>query len=306
MAIPKTAGSDWLVAAASGELDDRTVDRVADPLVRHRNGNRGHSIDLSAVTFVTPFALVSLAAILSFRNNRGGIRIGCPESQDCRQYLAVSGFLQAMRPFVSFEGVDDLIDTAPSWSADTVLPLTRLEADEIQDLHQGVQRRLGNMLRGAAHRPRDLAPILSTIQEACANVFQHARCRDAWLAAQRYLNRYTRDPYVEVAIADAGCGIRESLATRFRNFSRLSDGEVLERMLTEGLSRFEDPNRGTGYWVLQDATRQRDGSFYLRSGSGAVRRPRGSGLQRVVLSTRWPGTQLQVRLTCPRATLPPV
>ncbi len=226
--------------------------------------------------------------------------VRCPSNTNCRQYLTTSGFLQLIGKRAAVEGVHEFALAGPSSTADTVLPLTRLEEETaLLGLRDNVRVKLEMMLgaRGGGSI-RELAPILSTIQEACANVFQHAGSGVAWIAAQRYKNRYTGHRYVEVGIADAGCGIRESLATRLEEFRRASDSEAVSRMLAEGLSRFADPYGGNGYQVLQEATRIRDGSFYLRSGHGAVSRRRHSAPQREDFVTRWPGTQLMVRFTC--------
>jgi hypothetical protein len=276
---------------------------LLDPVAQRPEAGRQAEalvVDLAGVTFVTPFALVTLAALVARRDGGAPVRVVCPSHADCRQYLAVSGFLQQITMFVTVDGADGLLWAAPSWGANTVLPLTRLDnGTALQALRGRVQERLVTML--GAHeqqRRREIAPILSTILEACTNVFEHANYPVVWLAAQRYVNSFTGAAYVEIAIADAGRGIKESLVTRLVHLRPVADGEAIERMLTEGLSRFEESYRGNGYQLLQEATRERDGSFFLRSGNGAVSHPRRSGLRREGFGSRWPGTQLAVRLTC--------
>jgi hypothetical protein len=69
-------------------------------------------------------------------------------------------------------------------------------------------------------------------------------------------------------------------------------------MLKERLTSSPQAFRGNGYFVLQKATKELSGSFQLRSGTAEVVRPRGGGNRRRDGLAAWPGTFLDVSLTC--------
>ena len=191
------------------------------------------------------------------------------------------------------------------WSAHTLLPLTRVDTKkgenaEIQRLMRQVDDRLEEMLGSGGQRWRpQKSSIRSTVRELCMNVFHHAEADEGWIAAQRYFNHYTGDPYIEIAIGDAGQGIRKSLAPSYLELRSAADSAAMIRMVTEQLTSSRDQRRGNGYYVLQRATRLLDGSFLLWSGSGAVRQHRSSQkLKATDHATSWPGTQLKITLTC--------
>jgi hypothetical protein len=288
----------------TGELTQSSVGAFLDPLSAPDldvSASDAVVLDMAGVRFVKPAPVVALAAILErVCANKFRPVILLPESYDCRRYLATNGFVSALASVADFEAADDVIALKPSGDSDTVLPLTYIAGtDEIPPLLRGVERRIDDMLGTSDDGwERSKRPILSTIRELCENVFQHAGKAPGWIAAQRYQNRWTGKPYLELAIGDAGRGIRRSLATSHTELLKASDGDALERMLAEGLSRLEQPYRGNGYYVLQLATKELDGSFHLRSGTAALVRPRRGSIQRRDELAWWPGTQLQVTLTC--------
>ncbi len=292
--------------AASGELSARALQPLLDPLFPGGllpPGVVTHVIDLRAVRFISPGPLVTLATILAGRSPAlPAVRLVVPDNADCRRYLAAAGFLQPIGECADIEGAADLMGYGPS-ELETVLPLTRLCASsEIPALLHRVEGRLDTMMGcGSGTWETTKRPILSTIRELCENVFQHADGSTGWIAAQRYQTK-VGTPFVEVAIADRGRGIRRSLATRHTELLLSSDAQALERMLTEKLSRHSNEFRGTGYYVLQRATRELDGSFHLRSGAGTAERARRGSLQHHDCSATWPGTQLQARFTCVSAS----
>ena len=287
------------VLSASGELARTGAGRLLDQLADDR-GLSPIDLDLTGVTFVTPFAAASIAAALhGWPAPPDGVRLLCPSDSNCKRYLAASGFLQSIAEVIDVIGDDGLSDVKPSWGATTVLPLSRIEdCSRIPELLDMIEERLDLMLgRSGEGWTNTKRPIVSTIREICQNIFDHADFPHGWLAAQQYRNQWNGRPYVEVGIADAGRGIRRSLATRHVEVLHATDGEAVERALG-GLSRMENTYRGTGYFILQKATKDLDGSFYLRSGAGAIAQNRRGAARREEELPAWRGTYLHLRLTC--------
>jgi hypothetical protein len=289
--------------ALHGDMTLADLEFFLDPLLEgkvvHR-GARDTVLDLTAVRFVPPGPIVALTAIVEHLS-LGGFRprIVVPALPDCRRYLAANGFIAAASAFADLEGAGDVLGQSSSGS-DTVLPLTRLASiDDIPPLLRDIESRLDEMLgSGSSGWERAKGPLRSTVRELCANVAEHAGGAPGWIAAQRYRNHQAGTPFVRIAIGDAGRGIRRSLATQHTELLKASDGEALERMLKERLTSSPQAFRGNGYFVLQKATKELSGSFQLRSGTAEVVRPRGGGNRRRDGLAGWPGTFLDVSLTC--------
>jgi anti-sigma regulatory factor (Ser/Thr protein kinase) len=289
----------------NGSLNMSALPQLLDPILPGGGAARVCDeivLDLSEVTFVTPGGLAPFAALVeSVRAELPPLRLEAPADPGCRFYLASSGFLQMLQGVATVRGADGLDGVRPGSAPETVLPLTRLGQDaDLEALVAHLERKLDQLLGCADDAWSETkGRIISAVQEICANVFQHAGGAPGWVSAQKYRPRNGSNPFLEVSIADAGVGIRRSLAGRYPEFAVAQDGEVLERMVRERLSRHTNPVRGCGYFTLQESTSRLDGSFGLRSGSGGVRRERRS--RQVVRASDlplWPGTHLEMRVTC--------
>jgi len=289
--------------ACRGDLALTDLERFLDPLVEGkvvRGGAHEAVLDLTGVQFVSPGPIVALTAILEHLSLGGTrARILAPSRYDCRRYLVANGFVAAASAFADFDGIDD-VRGGSSGASDTVLPLTRLASiDDIPPLLRDIESRLDEMLgSGSKGWERAKGPLRSTVRELCANIAEHAGGTSGWIAAQRYRNHRAGTPFVRIAIGDAGRGIRRSLATQHTELLRATDGEALERMLKEHLTSSPQAFRGNGYFVLQKATEELAGSFHLRSGTAEIQRPRGGGDRRRNGLVAWPGTFLDISLTC--------
>lgn len=286
------------VITCRGTFNQANLIKLVDPLISPL-GNNDLIIDFSRVTFVKPFPIVTLTAMLaSDVTSSKNISFRCPTDSQAANYLATCGFIHYAKDYAEIDGSKRLLEIEPSSSSRTLLPLTCLDKDsDIKAIIDSVRNQLDSVM-GTSGKALKMA-VKGTIQELCANIFQHAHIDKGWIFAQQYFNSYKDQPYVEISIGDAGCGIKSSLCMRFSEFLPKSDEEVMINMISERLSRHEAPNRGTGYHVLQQAAKDHDGSFSLRSGTGLVRQPRknptlkGSGVL-----PWWPGTQLLVVLSC--------
>lgn len=273
------------------------MSRLVDQLVGSSVAIRGDTIvDLRAVRFAEPYALALCASMLEERAAAGSaITVLCPPAASCGWYLARCGFIANVEAFGEVVCTADLREPVPDHPQGTVLPLQMLRSsDEITAVSA--------MFEAFLSPGRDQAtirPILSTLEELCVNIFHHAAYPLGWFAGQRYWNNGQGREFVELAIVDAGQGIRRSLGTRFPRFLDAEDSVVLRQMLDEGLSSSTDPFRGNGYHVLQRAASQLDGQFTLRSGTGVILQGRGTPLRRRDYPLSWPGTQLRVRFTLP-------
>ena len=268
-------------------------------LARGTGGRRKGVLDLSKLEFITPYGVIVLITMLN-RDAHGfrSLRLICPKSIDCLNYLGVSGFFQHLPNYVTLKEDLGRATKEASWTSQTVLPLTHLDnTSRVAEVTKKVRERISQMMGDTSDGERGsiMQLIPSTTKELCQNVFDHARVDQGWVAAQRYSNAST--PYIELAIGDAGCGIRATLVDEYPELRERREASVLRLMIDEGLSRRE--GGGMGYSLLRRAADKLDGRFLLRSGRGAVRKPRyRSGLTSSMKDCEWPGTQLMVRFSC--------
>lgn len=288
-----------LTISPRGSIGLATAGKFIDPLCDLTT--RRVVVDLSAVTFAEPFAIVRLAAQLEFIKRSGvEVRVVCPSNAACRRYLASSNFLQIISMFTEVHGDQQLRGVQASWESRTVLPLTRLaDTSDLASVITRIENRLNSVLgKTEGETRRMIGAFRGTVLEMCGNVFQHAEYPYAWIAAQRYR---PRDPYLDLVIADAGRGVRSSLATSHPDLVGADDTEALRRALA-GLSRFDDPDRGGGFLNMQRAADDLNAHVNVRSGRGGIVRARGGALTLQSHSSEWPGTTLRVRIPCSRGS----
>ncbi|HEY9229562.1 MAG TPA: ATP-binding protein [Gemmatimonadaceae bacterium] len=300
----------WPVVAPTRDLNVDTIPIVLDALVRSKAAAQPGDtmrLDLTRVRFVTPAALVQLAAILTADVSWAAIDLDPPLDEECRRYLTWVGFFSAVAARVRVVGDTPVAQPGPL-KLDTVLPLTRLQPGELMKRDtERVEGQLRDVLHsGDATWRQGRQAIVSTVRELCVNVYQHAGVTlggvPGWISVQRWQNRRDGSSFVEIALSDAGRGVRASLSTTYPDFNTASDGTVLERVLREELSSRALPGTsggGTGFNVLKRSAATLNGSFWLRSGTATIHlQRRRTQIPNAVSGEHWPGTHLVVRLSC--------
>ena len=258
------------------------------------------TLDLSEVRFVRPSGLVALATYVDAAVN-DGIRVSLtsPRSSDCCEYMAASGVLQYCASIAEVIGASGRESKSSSLS-NTVLALhvVETESDAVAarlEVARGLHQVLGS---GNMKWEGIRKAIAAAIHEMCTNIAFHARARRGFVIAQRYFNRFQERHWVEFAVGDAGVGIRETLSEAYPDLATAPERHVLKRMITERLTRRSD-HGGSGYYTLQRAVREHNGTLTLHSGCGqVVLRPRAATPQLSTLGVRWPGTVLAATIDC--------
>jgi hypothetical protein len=299
MPVPfSTAHQDPTSFEVRGALGHARMEKVLEFLATCPPGSVP-TIDLGEISWVHPSALVAFRAGLdTFEQTGRSVTIACPTNLNVLSYMAALGFLQMVPACVRLTGTQGIERNRASGS-DRLVPLTRLSStDDMEQVIETVSRLDGMLGAGDGEWIKTKGAVLSTITEICSNIFHHANVGHGWVAAQTYFNRFTAGDYIELAIGDAGRGIKATLAEALQELAPLPDEVVLARMLNEHLSSRTASGGGMGYYVLQQAARQLDGQFWLRSGLGGISHPRRGAWQAEPLSFCWQGTFVHVRLTC--------
>ena len=189
-------------------------------------------LDLRNVEFVTPCALgilrVSLESAIAAGRTAPGCRLVHPASPDIDAY---------MRRMDVFAGLVNYSSPEPFRRHDPVrfAPMVTFEGE------QGAADAARELVRsiGLGYSARVNAHLRSAMVEFAENVPLHSGVGSGVAGAQGW----TGLGEVEVALADAGIGISESLRQNTR-YADLSDEEALRRALDVRVSGLADDRRG--------------------------------------------------------------
>jgi anti-sigma regulatory factor (Ser/Thr protein kinase) len=258
--------------------------------------------DFAPLAGIEPFGmLLAGAAMRSFIKQRAGRNIsadGVRAGDAAKEYLAHLGF---------FQWVGLPIGRAPGDAAGGAnwMPITILTRAEFERRMRETMQPLGQAVQVESERFARLvtqknelklnAPLAYCFREVIRNVFEHAETDRCAVCAQK-----CSDGRVEIAIVDAGRGIRSSLEEKH---SIKDDAAALEHALRPGVSRnlSDDPddpwgNSGFGLYVLSELGKAL-GHFRIVSGTAAL------SLEKVgaaVELTSLCGTAIQLRLKPPK------
>jgi hypothetical protein len=130
--------------------------------------------------------------------------------------------------------------------------------------------------------------------EICQNVVDHSGGPGLALA-QCYL-RAGGAPEIRLAVADAGIGVRASLAPCYADSTpgAWDDRTAVRLAFRSGVTGSGDPDRGLGLTAVADMVRVWGGALRLRSGTAAC----DVGVRPGVIGglADFPGTQVNIRL----------
>jgi hypothetical protein len=203
--------------------------------------------------------------------------------------------------------IDELfvVDAAPADDVDVVPPPSRdpvlLEVTLVKegaDVHRAVARlkARADLLLVSRLGYSGLAADRFTVAmaEVCQNVVDHSGGPGLALA-QCYLHGGDAAE-IRLAVADAGIGVRASLAPRYadRVPGAWDDATAVRLAFRRGVTGSGDPDRGLGLAAVAGMVRAWGGSLRLRSGTAACEVGARPGVRTGLAS--FPGTQVAIRL----------
>lgn len=228
--------------------------------------NSGGSFDLSGVRFVSPAALVQLAAACHVVAREGGNASILVPDPSVRSYLARAGLEGAL---------DDVAQIQPSTSrAYRAWHGTNPMLIEVSKIKSGAElpELLDRIIWALQHRLRfrksDAFDVATVVSEVCQNTFDHNDDTFGFLAMQVYGGTTKR--FLEIGIADYGIGLAKSLRRNAKN-PAVSDDRAILLATRPGVSAIDDPTRGTGLHHLLQKTYRHRGSVQIRSGRAKLR-----------------------------------
>jgi len=261
-------------------------------------------VDFSQTRFALPLgALMFVSAYRRFRTqDQLEMRMeGINFDVAAHGYLGHMGFFKAMgAPFGKRPG--------ESPGSETYVPITILDMSDLETAHKSKlldqydEPPIGSLVDAESMnlaklvtqdlRPNINRPIAYCFREIIRNVFEHSGERKCAFYAQRWNNGF-----IEVAIADRGKGIHESLRSKHQVDSHR---DALMTAMLPGVSTGTDSaegqwaNSGFGLFVLSELGKNL-GSFSLCSGNTSARAADGS-VSYVEYSASFCGTAVGLKI----------
>jgi anti-sigma regulatory factor (Ser/Thr protein kinase)/anti-anti-sigma regulatory factor len=236
-------------------------------------------IDLSGVEFIDPFGLAGLleAGCYISRVINKKLILHLPISSSVIGYLQRMGFLEMASSFFEFQLTHSFIDGPGLYAPgleDVLLKLTKIEgSQDIHNIVNDVRESAASILQSYLNYDEEsIASFLVALSEICQNIPEHSQ-DIGLIGIQKYFyKRRLNKNVVKIAVMDIGIGIRESLRPRFDlNLGQAwSDLMALEKVLLEGVSRYDDPGRGQGLIRVRELIEKWNGRISIRSHTAKV------------------------------------
>jgi hypothetical protein len=252
--------------------------RAADDLLAQLHPEAG-VLDLRAVDWVRPAVMVGVAALAHRADGEGrALELRAPTRPEPAGYAARMRLGHVLADF----GVQhDLPESRERDQREHLIEVAVIDGDPAAArLAELVFRKL---------EPVDVAlarALHGSVAEIGANAPEHSGTV-GFMAAQTLPRRNE----LLLAVGDAGVGIRATLAHR----GAADDEGAIELATRERVSRFDEPDRGTGLpSAIRLVTGQR-GSLYIATGTASIRHF-GTTRRYLGAAQPYPGTILEVRI----------
>ncbi len=230
------------------------------------------TLDLSDVSFIDPFGMISIIGVCRHLHNVYGIssHIVLPTGD--------SGIYMERAGFTSIQEQDSFIEV----SKKRILSFKSLFVDNTnnnvgvlkffcseKDIAK-INQEVDVWMMHNSFSEDDRNNILTFISEMVQNVVQHSDTpQRGVLCIQSYVKR-NGEAFLSWAIGDSGIGIRQSLIDAgLENMSKLNDSSAIKEVVSNGISRFQDDvTRGNGLSKLYKAAKEKRTTLYIHSHSG--------------------------------------
>ena len=243
---------------------------AVDPFIPPATGAGRLAFDFSATTFTRPAGMVSLLAVMD-RIRRAGddhkIALMLPQSNAVRTYWRLAGIMDALGEFCDFEGMPEQ-DALPA--PVPVKPMVKCshfrDESDADRLSVEMEDSFMSALRGYASLANECC---ETFTELITNAVYHAEGGGGFALAQYC--EYQDGPAIEIAVADSGIGIWNSLNKNIELTGIDSDCAAIKLALKEGVTSVGSKYRGFGLcYVAANVQLEPNRRLAIRSGNGII------------------------------------
>ena len=254
-------------------------------------------LDFTDTRFIRPVGIVSFLATLERIAKQAGeskLELRLPLSEDVCVYLLQTGIFDLMREYGFFTGPQPEEVIPEQSPARPMIPCNRFRTEsDIDALADQMEVRFQTEFTGLASL---LQPCHVIFSELVLNAVYHAESDGGYVLAQQY--NYSAGPVVDIAVADCGIGVRNSLSKNPDLALIDSDSDAIKLALQEGVTSLRQSNRGYGLnHVTDDVMKGRDRRMVMRSGYGIITQGNGNTTQDEH-DVYYPGTIVNVTIPC--------
>jgi len=257
-----------VVISVPSSLDDQTFEQVLDQLAP-LPADAKILIDARYTTWASPYGLTALLTLAQTREVKPLFQ--GPEKDDTASYWSRANFFKYAEELFEMHGKVPGPRTGDSGALLEITPVSR--SDDVHTVVERIQTKAAAIITNNLHlESRAVMGFAMTLSEACQNIVEHAG-RGGWVAVQNYNYRKRMGrQIVQIAVCDAGVGIRQSLESGGRRplSDRWDDGIAIEAALLGGTSRFLDHGRGQGFKGIKGYVTKWGGKVAVRSGTSRV------------------------------------
>ena len=214
--------------------------------------------DFSPIEFVRPAGLASIVALMKFSKHLGVAEryyFREPKDSDVRQYLKRMGFYGQFG--IIKEQVNQKIKSLS----------TLCELREVKDEFEAykVTEQLVKIVREQVQPRKEMMQVIShALGEIVDNIFHHSKSPvNGFVCAQTYKG----EGEVEIAVADCGVGIKESLKGNPIYKGIRDNAEAIEIALGKMTTGKPGTNSGQGLFVCQRYVKENSGQMDVISGN---------------------------------------
>jgi anti-sigma regulatory factor (Ser/Thr protein kinase) len=294
--VPKVKVIQFSISSLDGRaVDTMFSEAMAQLDLSTKRSGEPVMVDMSNATFVDPVGITSIWAILHVaQNHYRRVRLELPNHREVLSYLDRMGLFSLL----DARGIEYGSPDFEPWDRTTnpagLLELTTIVDDEqIAELMANIMKRLRRIMSmqlGGADKV--IAGFSTALSESCLNVVDHSGSLGV-AAAQTYKRKKGR--VVTISVADCGCGIRQTLGTKYPRLAGGDHGIAIIAALRKKRSRL--PGRGLGLYVIKQLLTEYPGSLHVRSGNATVSVQAEPELTaRIRRSCFFPGTQIWISL----------
>lgn len=250
-------------------LDDQTFESILEQLALAPPDEK-LLFEARYTTWSSPYGLTALLALAQTLAVKPVFRV--PEKEHTASYWSRASFFRYAGELFELHG--NVPPTRTVGESGTLLEITPVSrSEDVHTVVDRIQKKAAAIITNNLHlESRAVMGFAMSLSEACQNIVEHAG-RGGWVAVQNYNYRKRMGRHVvQIAVCDAGVGIRQSLESGNRRplTDRWDDGLALESAVIQGTSRFLDPGRGQGFKGIRGYLRKWEGKLMVRSGTAKV------------------------------------
>lgn len=232
-------------------------------------GKKNDVFDLKGIGFISPSALVQLAAVCHALKAQGRSPLIVLDNQSVCTYLSRAGFVSVLESVAQFEshGMTEVDYDYLRGSNLLLIEVTKIASGSALP---AILDQIVDVLRKKfKYKKNDAFDVAIAVSEVCQNTFDHNKSTCGFLAMQVYGKGTKR--FLEIGIADYGEGLANTLRRNPKNKGIVSDYDAIKYAIKAGTSEHDDPTRGTGLYHLLETVYKYQGSVHIRTGKGKIR-----------------------------------